>query len=211
MNPANCDFCLLQKPPTYQGMRGLFLLDSLLLESTFQPDIFPGLASDSVVASRTYPNSWNSAEQCKLLLFPLEVWFKLYLNICKAVVCRTCSDLHLAVPFQFFLKKVFSKMIAIKFTALGHFTGPIHLTATERPKLTDLGGPTKPNQSSWWNLPRITLRTCHWLCPNSPYMWLTPMRRTRVWSSLTSVPRSISLSRHWPPCSKVNCFLQYQS
>jgi len=89
-------------------------------------------------------------------------------------------------------------MIAIKFTASGHFTGPIHLTATERPKLTDLGGPTKPNQSSWWNLPRITLRTCHWLCPNSPYMWPTRMRRTRVWSSLTSVPRSISLSRHWP-------------
>jgi len=96
--------------------------------------------------------------------------------------------------FSVFFKKVFSKMIAIKFTALG-LTGPIHLTATERPKLTDLGGPTKPNQSSWWNLPRITLRTCHWLCPNSPYMWPTRMRRTRVWSSLTSVPRSISLSR----------------
>ena len=73
------------------------------------------------------------------------------LHVCTRTLQNCFCNMHnnncKFLQLTFFLKKVFSKMIAIKFTALG-LTGPIHLTATERPKLTDLGGPTKPNQSS---------------------------------------------------------------
>lgn len=78
-------------------------------------------------------------------------------------------------------------------TFYGIFIGPILLKATERPKQTDWGATTKP--SLQWNLPQAMVATCHCLHPNTPYMQQMQMRRTRVWSSLTSVPQYIYLSR----------------
>jgi hypothetical protein len=79
-------------------------------------------------------------------------------------------------------------------TFYGIFIGPILLKATERPKQTDWGATTKP--SLQWNLPQAMVAMCHCLHPNTPYMQQMQMRRTRVWSSLTSVPQYIYLSRY---------------